>query len=69
MVANSAVRNAIRTANSAQLPTIIQTSSSDGMHLLDDLLVKAALRGDITKETALEYAQDRNQVRKGMSTM
>jgi twitching motility protein PilT len=67
MVANSAVKNAIRTANSAQLPTIMQTGSAEGMVLLDDVLVKAAKRGDITKDTALAYANDRAEVRKGLS--
>ncbi len=67
MIANSAVQNAIRTANTAQLPNIIQTSSSDGMYLLDDLLVRAARRGEITKETALAYAADRTEVKKGLA--
>jgi twitching motility protein PilT len=68
MVGTPAVRNAIRTASTEQIPNIIQTSSAEGMHLLDDLLVKAAARGEITKEVALDYAQDRNQVRKGLSS-
>lgn len=66
MIANSAVKNAIRTGNSAQLPNIIQTSSQDGMFLMDDLLLKAAKRDEITNEVALEYAHDRNEVRKGL---
>jgi twitching motility protein PilT len=67
MVANSAIKNAIRTANSAQLPTIMQTGADDGMVLLDDLLVKAAKRDEITKDSALAYANDRAEVRKGLS--
>lgn len=67
MVANSAVKNAIRTANAAQLPTIMQTGANDGMVLLDDLLVRAAKHGEITKETALAYANDRDEVRKGIA--
>lgn len=64
MIANSAVRNAIRTSNTSQLKNIIQTSSSEGMHLLDELLVKAAKARDISKESALAYADDRNEVKK-----
>ena len=64
MMANSAVKNAIRTGNNAQLPTVIQTSSGEGMHLLDDLLVTAVRKGEITKATALEYANERTNVRK-----
>jgi twitching motility protein PilT len=67
MVANSAVKNAIRTGNSAQLPTIMQTGSADGMVLLDDLLVKAAKHGEISKEIAMAYANDRAEVKKGLS--
>lgn len=67
MIGNPAVRNAIRTANTSQLQSIIQTASGEGMHLLDDLLVKAVRRGEISKEVALEYANDRNEVRKGIS--
>jgi twitching motility protein PilT len=69
MLANSAVKNAIRTANSAQLPTIIQTSAGDGMYLLDDLLIKAAKHGEITKESALSFANDREIVKKGLNAL
>lgn len=67
MLATPAVRNAIRTANNAQLPNIIQTSSGDGMVRLDDLLVKAVKRGEITKEAALAYANDREDLKKNVS--
>jgi twitching motility protein PilT len=66
MIANSAVKNAIRTSNSAQLPTIMQTGASEGMVLLDDLLIKSAKHGEITKDTALAFANDRTAVRKGL---
>jgi twitching motility protein PilT len=69
MIATSAVRNAIRTANSAQLPNIIQTSAADGMYLLDDLLIKAVKRGEITKESALAFANDRTEVRKQLHSL
>lgn len=64
MVANSAVRNAIRSANSAQLPNIIQTSAGDGMRLMDDLLVKAVQRNEITQDVALSFANDRAEMKK-----
>jgi twitching motility protein PilT len=66
MLANTAVKNAIRTANTAQLPNVIQTASAEGMHLLDDLLLKSARHGDITKDVALEYANDRTEMRKSL---
>ncbi|HSI20978.1 MAG TPA: PilT/PilU family type 4a pilus ATPase [Verrucomicrobiae bacterium] len=69
MIANSAVKNAVRTGNTAQLPTIMQTGAADGMVLLDDILIKAAKHGEITKESALAYANDRDEVRKGLSAV
>ena len=69
MIANNAVRNAIRTGNTAQLANVIQTSSGEGMFLLDDLLVKAVKRQEITKETALSFANDRNEVRRALGTV
>lgn len=69
MLGNSAVKNAIRSSNTAQLRNIIQTASGEGMFLLDDLLIKAAGRGTITKENALAYADDRESVRKGINIL
>ena len=66
MLANSAVRNTIRTGNSAQLPTVIQTSAGEGMCLLDDELVKAVKRGDVMREVALDYAIDRTGMHKAL---
>lgn len=67
MVANSAVRNAIRTANNAQLPTIIQTSSAEGMILLDDALVKGVRRQEISRESALAFATNREDMKKALT--
>jgi hypothetical protein len=36
------------------------------MVLLDDLLIKSAKHGEITKDTALAFANDRTAVRKGL---
>lgn len=69
MIATPAVKSAIRSANTAQLPTIIQTSASDGMFLMDDLLAKAASRGDISKESALEFANDRTEIKKKLNAL
>lgn len=66
MINTTAVAASIRSGNTAQLPNIIQTSATEGMVRMDDLLVKAAKRGEITQETALEYANDRNEVKKSL---
>ncbi len=67
MIATTAVKNAIRTSNNAQLPTIMQTGAADGMVLLDDQLVRMAKREEITKETALAFANERDTVRKELA--
>lgn len=64
MLGTTAVKNAIRTSNSAQLPTVIQTSKKEGMALLDDLLADAVYRGRITRDAALAHAADRDELRK-----
>ena len=66
MMNTTAVAASIRSGNTAQLPNIIQTSASDGMVRMDDLLVRATKRGEITQETALEYANDRMEVKKSL---
>ena len=66
MINTTAVAASIRSGNTAQLPNIIQTSASEGMVRMDDLLTRAVKRGEITQETALEYANDRNEVKKSL---
>lgn len=66
MINTTAVAASIRSGNTTQLPNIIQTSASEGMVRMDDLLVRSAKRGEITQETALEYANDRNEVKKSL---
>jgi twitching motility protein PilT len=67
MLTSSAVANAIRTGNSAQLPTIIQTSAAEGMCLLDDALLRAVRKGEISKENALAFASNRTEMRKELA--
>jgi len=69
MVANTAIRNAIRTSNNAQIPTIMQTSSGEGMCLLDDVLVKSVRKNEITKEVALAFAADREEMKKSLAAL
>lgn len=69
MIATPAVRNAIRTAATNQLPNVIQTSAAQGMFLLDDLLIKAVKRGDIKQEDALANANDRAEFHKKLTSL
>lgn len=69
MHCTTAVRSLIRDNKSFQLQGIIQTGSKLGMVTLDDSLAGACRRGDITMQTALEYAQDANALRMRLGTI
>lgn len=60
MFANSAIRNLIREGKSHQITSIIQTSKQSGMITMDDALYELQHSRKISKEDALEFAQDRN---------
>jgi len=59
MLANNAIRNHIREAKTYQIPTVMQTSAKLGMKTMDDALYELCMKGEITEESALLYAQDR----------
>ena len=63
MHCNTAIRSLIRDNKTFQIQGIIQTGSRFGMVTMEDSLAEAFRRGDITEQTALEYAQDANAVR------
>ncbi len=56
MLATSAVRNLIREQKTFQLDNVIQTSSEQGMSLMENSLLQWATRGVITFETARMYS-------------
>lgn len=62
MVGTPAVRNLIRENKLHQLESAIQAGAKHGMILFDDALVRAALKGEISKESALEFARDPEEV-------
>jgi twitching motility protein PilT len=57
MIVTSAIENHIRKAETFKIPSTIQTSKGLGMHLLDDHLLELIKEGKITRETAMEWAQ------------
>jgi len=59
MLTNNAIRNHIREAKTFQIPTVIQTSGRTGMRTMDDALYDLYSRGEISRESALFYAQER----------
>lgn len=58
LIANSAVRNLIREGKTHQIPSVIQTAAVEGMISLDKVLAEFVSRGEITIDTALDWAQN-----------
>lgn len=58
MIATPAIRNLIRENETAQIPTLIQTSAYHGMKSMDKYLKELYLKGIISYEVALERAKD-----------
>jgi len=59
---NYAVANYIRQDKIFQIPNVMQTDSSGQMILFEQSLVALVMSNQITKETAMEYATDKNQL-------
>ncbi|MDR0905908.1 MAG: type IV pilus twitching motility protein PilT [Oscillospiraceae bacterium] len=64
MLANAAIRNHIREAKTFQITSVIQTSRRAGMITMDDAIYDLYLKGEVSDETALQYAQDRASLSK-----
>ncbi|MDO4302832.1 MAG: type IV pilus twitching motility protein PilT [Bacillota bacterium] len=56
--ANHAVRNLIREAKSHQLMSIMQTNRKMGMIAMDEAIIQLYSAGTITKDMAIQFAQD-----------
>ena len=61
MMGVPAIRNLIREDKIAQMYSAIQTGMSHGMQTMDQCLQNLVNRGMITKQDAMEKAQDKNQ--------
>ena len=59
MLANSAVRNHIREGKTFQVASTMQTSRKQGMITMDDAIYELYIKGEVTGEAALLFAQDR----------
>ncbi|MGN0485218.1 MAG: type IV pilus twitching motility protein PilT [Lachnospiraceae bacterium] len=62
LLANSAIRNLVRKGKAFQIPSIIQTSKKAGMQMMDDSIFDLYMRGTISKETAVAFAQDQEDM-------
>lgn len=59
MHANAAIRNLIRENKSHQIESTIQTNRKIGMITMDDALMDLYIKGDITRDNAILFAQDK----------
>lgn len=66
MHANHAVRNLIREGKSHQLASVMQTNRKIGMITMDDAILNLYHEGKITKETAIQFAQDQDALAEKM---
>ncbi len=58
MHANHAVRNLIREGKSHQLESVMQTNRKMGMMTMDEAILQLYYEGRISRESAIQYAQD-----------
>ncbi|MCD6421940.1 type IV pilus twitching motility protein PilT [bacterium] len=63
LIANIAVRSAIREGKTHQIPNIIQTSFGEGMMTLDKALAELVKKGEVKVEDALVWAEDPQALR------
>lgn len=56
--ANHAVRNLIREGKSHQLQTVMQTNRKMGMIAMDEAIMQLFYHGSISREMAIQFAQD-----------
>lgn len=66
MLGTPAIRNLIRQNNTHQIPSMLQTQSKRGMCTLDQSLANLYGEGAVTRESALERAQDINELERLM---
>ena len=62
MHTNSGIRNLIRESKTHQIDSVIRSSASEGMISMDSYILKLLKNGEITKETALEFAINTEQM-------
>jgi twitching motility protein PilT len=58
LINTKAVANLIREQRSHEIPTLIETGSSEGMMDMNRSLSELVARGEITVETAYQYSQN-----------
>jgi len=67
LVANSAVRNLVRTGKTHQLPTVMETGAQLGMRTMDQALKELVIKDVVSYETAVVRARNRAVFEKSMT--
>ncbi len=62
MIANAAVRNLIRENKIHQVVSAMQSSSTNGMQMMDNALAQLYRSGKISREVAYAYSMDKNYI-------
>lgn len=63
---NSAIRSLIRDSKTHQIDSVIAASSAEGMRTMDQSILGLYHTGRISKETALLYADNPEQLQRKM---
>ncbi len=66
MIVTDAIRNLIRTGNTPQIANAVATSAEIGGQTMDQALVMLVRKGQITRESALHYAVNKDYVTRNM---
>lgn len=64
LINNKAVANLVRERRTHEIPTVIETSSSEGMVDMNHSLAELVARGEITAESAYQYSLNPNILQK-----
>ena len=67
LIANSAVRNLIRTGKTHQLPTVMETGAQLGMRTMDEALKDLVVKDIVSYETAVVRAKNRAVFEKSLT--
>ena len=62
LFANTAIRNMIRENKTYQIISTMQTGKRQGMQTMDDAIYELFLRGDISADSAVSYAQNAGEM-------
>ncbi len=69
MISTGAIKNLVREGKTHQIQNVIQTSKDLGMQTMDSSIVKACRDGLISKESALKFAVDVDEVSKELANI